>query len=65
MSPEQIAGGRALLDDQLAYEISRYVFGRQAEIRRRSSDDPQVRAAIELLKRAPTRAALMAKPAGE
>lgn len=65
LTPAQVAGGTTLMNDQLAYEVSRYVFGRQAEIRRRSTDDPQVRAAIELLRSAPTRAALMAKPAGE
>lgn len=65
LTPAQLAGGTTLMNDQLAYEVSRYVFGRQAEIRRRSTDDPQVRAAIELLRSAPTRAALMAKPAGE
>ncbi len=65
LTPVQIAGGTTLMNDQLAYEVSRYVFGRQAEIRRRSTGDPQVRAAIELLRSAPTRTALMARPAGE
>jgi carboxyl-terminal processing protease len=61
LTAEQLAGGAKLMSDQLSYEIARYVFGRQAEIRRRSADDPQVRAAIELLRSAPTPAALMAK----
>ena len=65
LDPKQLAGGTSLLTDQLAYEISRYVFGRQAEIRRRSSDDPQVRAALELLRTSPTPKALMAKTPGE
>lgn len=65
LDPSQVAGGTSLLTDQLAYEISRYVFGRQAEIRRRSSDDPQVRAALELLRASPTPAALMAKTPGK
>lgn len=55
------AGGRSLVNDQLGYEVSRYVFGRQAELRRRSADDNQVSAAMALLQRGTTPRALMAE----
>ncbi len=45
----QWAGARGLVDQQLGYEIERYVFGRESESRRRIGDDPQVQKAIELL----------------
>jgi len=41
--------GARLLDEQIGYEIARYVFGREHEATRRTGDDAQVRAAIELL----------------
>lgn len=61
LTAEQTAQGRQLLDDQLSYEIARYVFGRAAELRRRGLDDPQVRAGVEMLRKAPTPKALMAE----
>ncbi|MES2123265.1 MAG: S41 family peptidase [Gemmatimonadota bacterium] len=61
LTPQQVGQGRELLDDQLSYEISRYVFGRAAELRRRGLDDPQVREAVTLLQKAPTPVALMAE----
>ncbi len=61
LSAEQTAQGRALLDDQLSYEVARYVFGRAAELRRRGLDDPQVRAGVEMLRSAATPKALMAE----
>lgn len=61
LTAAEVAGGRSLMSDQLSYEIARYVFGRQAELRRRSQDNPQVQAALRLLRDAPTREALMAK----
>lgn len=47
-------GASRLVEEQLAYEISRYVFGRPAETRRRFRDDPQMQAALGLLRRAAT-----------
>jgi carboxyl-terminal processing protease len=41
-----------LVDLQLGYEVTRYVFGRPAEFRRRSQDDPQVQSALTLLRKA-------------
>lgn len=55
------AGGRDLLDDQLGWEVARYVFGPQGELRRRAADDPQVRRGLELLRGATTPQALMAE----
>jgi len=52
MSPAAFQAGSSLLDQQLGYEISRYVFGRPAEFRRRAQDDPQVQTAITLLRKA-------------
>ncbi len=45
-------GAHKLLDEQLSYEIARYVFGRPAEFRRRASDDEQIQAATALLRKA-------------
>ncbi len=44
--------GARLIDEQLGYEIARYVFGRPAEIRRRVGDDRQVQTALGLLRQA-------------
>ncbi|HXI20197.1 MAG TPA: S41 family peptidase, partial [Gemmatimonadales bacterium] len=43
-----------LIDEQLGYEIARYVFGRPAEFRRRARDDRQMQVALGLLHRAQT-----------
>ncbi len=47
-----LQGGASLVDQQLGYEVARYVFGRQAEFRRRAQDDPQVQTALALLRKA-------------
>ncbi len=52
ITDEQWVGARGLVDQQLGYEIERYVFGRESESRRRIGDDPQVQKAIELLTQA-------------
>src|SRR5690606_29175358 len=54
------AGGADLVSDQLGYEISRYVFGQQAELRRRSMDDAQVQEAVSMLRRAADAKSLIA-----
>jgi carboxyl-terminal processing protease len=61
LSDGEKAGGVRLLDDQLSYEIARYVFGREAELRRRAADDKQVREAMDLLNHGTTPQALMAE----
>jgi len=43
------AGAGEFLDQQLGYEVARYVFSRDAEARRRSRDDAQVATAMALL----------------
>jgi len=43
------AGAGEFLDQQLGYEVARYVFSRDAEARRRSRDDAQVARAMALL----------------
>ncbi len=48
-----------MLDENLAFEIARYVFGRDAELRRRAKDDNQLQTAMDLLRRAPSPRALM------
>jgi carboxyl-terminal processing protease len=48
------AGARPLIDRQLGNEITRYVFGRPAEVRRQIDRDQQVRAAAEMLRQART-----------
>lgn len=50
--------GRSLVRRQLSYEIARYVFGRDAEIKRRAASDSQVQKALELLGEASTPEAL-------
>jgi carboxyl-terminal processing protease len=46
------AKAQALVDDQLGYEVARYVFGRPAEFRRRAREDRQMQTAMDLLRRA-------------
>jgi carboxyl-terminal processing protease len=57
-------GGATLVGDQLGYEIARYVFGRQAELKRRALDDRQVQTAVQLLEKGSTPRALMAEIVG-
>ncbi|HEU4682794.1 MAG TPA: S41 family peptidase [Gemmatimonadales bacterium] len=47
-------GAGTLIDEQLGYEIARYVFGRPAEFRRRAAQDVQMQTAIGLLRKAQT-----------
>jgi carboxyl-terminal processing protease len=54
LSLEQFNGAGRLVDDQLGYEIARYVFGRTAEFRRRAADDRQMQTAMRLLRQAQT-----------
>lgn len=46
--------GRLLVDSWLETDLARYVFGREAELRRRRAGDPQLQAALVLLRRAST-----------
>jgi hypothetical protein len=59
LSPAVFEGARGLIDEQLGYEVARYVFGRQAEFRRRSLDDEQLQTAFGLLRKAQTPRELM------
>ena len=47
-----VAGARTLIADDLGHEITRYVFGRPSEVRRRMDEDHQVQAALALARRA-------------
>jgi len=47
-----VAGARTLIADDLGREITRYVFGRPAEVRRQMGEDRQVQAALALARRA-------------
>jgi carboxyl-terminal processing protease len=49
---EVFTRAHSLLDEQLGYEVARYVFGRTAEFRRRARDDKQVQTALGLLRKA-------------
>jgi carboxyl-terminal processing protease len=64
MSPETYAGAAPFVDQQLGYEVSRYVFGRPSEFRRRAQDDPQMQAALRLLRKASTPKDLLTLAAG-
>jgi carboxyl-terminal processing protease len=47
-------GAGTLIDEQLGYEVARYVFGRPAEFRRRATNDRQMQTAMGLLRKAQT-----------
>jgi carboxyl-terminal processing protease len=47
-------GAGSLVDEQLGYEVARYVFGRPAEFRRRAANDNQMQTAMGLLHKAQT-----------
>ncbi len=53
------SAGRALVDRQLAFEISRYLLGPTSEVRRRASHDGQVQRAVDLLRLGGTTATLL------
>jgi len=57
-------GGEVLVDQQLGYELARYVFGPTAERRRRVSDDRQIGQAMALLRQAQTPSALLGLASG-
>jgi carboxyl-terminal processing protease len=59
MSRATFDGGAPVVDRQLGYTISRYVFGRSAEFVRRAADDVQVQTALGLLAKASTPQALI------
>jgi carboxyl-terminal processing protease len=54
ISQSVFQGAGALIDEQLGYEIARYVFGRPAEFRRRAANDSQMQMAVSLLRKAQT-----------
>src|SRR5919109_1928760 len=54
ISPTIFNGAGQLIDEQLGYEIARYVFGRPAEFRRRAANDAQMQKAVALLRKAQT-----------
>jgi carboxyl-terminal processing protease len=51
LPPAVFDSASRLVDDQLGYEIARYVFGRQAEFQRRAREDQQLQAAMDLLRK--------------
>jgi carboxyl-terminal processing protease len=58
--PESVfAGGATIIEQQLGYELARYLFGPAAERRRRIRDDVQLGAAIVLAHRGATPGALL------
>jgi carboxyl-terminal processing protease len=59
VSPAVFQGAHTLVDEQLGYEVARYVFGRPAEFRRRTLDDEQLQTAFGLLRKAQTPRELM------
>ena len=52
MTPQVYDGAGGLIDEQLGYDIARYVYGRPAEFRRRVRDDKQMQTAMALLRKA-------------
>jgi hypothetical protein len=59
LSPTVFDSASRLIDDQLGYEIARYVFGRPAEFRRKARNDQQMQAAMEMLRKAQSPKELM------
>ena len=59
IAPAVFDGAAKLIDEQLGFEIARYVFGRPAEFRRRAARDPQMQTAMGLLRKAQTPKQLM------
>ncbi|MES3033689.1 MAG: S41 family peptidase [Gemmatimonadota bacterium] len=49
----------------IGYEVTRYVFGRDAEFSRRTADDPVMQRALSLLQGAPDRARLLVRASAE
>jgi hypothetical protein len=64
MGDSSFLHGTKILDQQLGYEVARYVFGPVAEQRRRASDDPQIGRAAELLRQVTTPSALLGLASG-
>jgi carboxyl-terminal processing protease len=54
IGPSVFNGAGPLIDEQLGYEVARYVFGRSAEFRRRAKNDVQMQTAMGLLRKAQT-----------
>jgi carboxyl-terminal processing protease len=54
INPSVFSGAGTLIDEQLGYEVARYVFGRPAEFRRRAANDSQMQTAMGLLRKAQT-----------
>ena len=52
MTPQVYQGAGGLIDEQLGYQIARYVFGRSAEFRRQAHDDQPMQTALALLRKA-------------
>ncbi|HEX9690994.1 MAG TPA: S41 family peptidase [Gemmatimonadales bacterium] len=61
----QYRGARRWVEQQLTYEVERFVFGRESESLRRLQDDRQVQRAIELLSTARTSSELFRMAAAE
>jgi carboxyl-terminal processing protease len=59
MADSTFAGAARIVDQQLGYEVARYVLGPEAERRQRVADDRQIGQAVELLRQAPTPGALL------
>ncbi len=59
MSDSLAAGARHYITQDLGYEITRYVFGQPAELRRRMHDDRQIQQALALARKAKSPADLL------
>jgi carboxyl-terminal processing protease len=59
LTQAEFNGAGSLIDEQLGYEITRYVFGRPAEFRRKAQDDKQMQTALGLLRKAQSPKQLM------
>ena len=54
ITDEVWSGAEEFVAQQFSYELSRYMFGRTPELRRRALDDPQIARALEMLRQSST-----------
>jgi carboxyl-terminal processing protease len=65
LADSAVESNAEVVDRLIGYEVTRYVFGRDAEFSRRSADDPVMQRALLLLQNAPGREELLVRASAE
>lgn len=65
LADSAVESNAVVVDRLIGYEVTRYVFGRDAEFSRRSADDPVMQRALLLLQNAPGREGLLVRASAE